>query len=339
MTMEPIPKLSRAPELYGDYWLNSEPVSISALRGYVILLDFWDYSSAGCVRSLPYVNEWHRKYREFGLVVIGVHTPEFKFGKKPEHVARAIQEMGISYPVVMDNEGIIWTAFANRNKPTRSLIDKDGFVRYSNSGEGNPEEFERAIQILLMDAGMHGELPALMEPIRDTDRHGAMCYRQSADVALGYLRGTFGNVEGFSPESTVEHDDPGLHLPGRFYAKGIWTNGRECMRFGGGENGYILANYEAMEVNAVLHGEGGKACTIIVEQDGLMLNDGNKGEDVMLDEKGFSRLHIGSPRSYHIVQNKEFGGHTLKLRPLQGGVEIYSLSFSTGVIPELISNN
>ncbi|MCI0706610.1 MAG: redoxin domain-containing protein [Ignavibacteriae bacterium] len=337
--MQLTPRLARAPELYGDYWLNSEPVSISALRGYVVLLNFWDYSSAASLRAVPYLNEWYRKYQEYGLVVIGVHTPEFKFGKNPENVTRAIEHTGIKHTVVMDNEAIIWNAFGNRVKPTRCLIDKDGFVRFTHEGEGGYEEFEREIQVLLMDAGTRGELPQLMDPIREADRQGAVSYRQSADVAFGYLRGTMGNVEGFSPESTVEHTDPGLHLPGRFYAQGVWMDDRECIRFRGEEPGYLLAQYEALDVEGVLSMEDGKGCELLVEQDGQMLSEGNKGDDVTINKQGASVLRVDKPRLYSIVKNAEFGGHTLKLHVSRNGMEAYSLSFGTGVIPELVSNN
>ncbi|MGH2568460.1 MAG: redoxin domain-containing protein, partial [Bacteroidota bacterium] len=277
--MELSPQHVRAPELYGDFWFNSDPVSLRALRGYVILLDFWDYSCVNCIRALPYIKEWHRKYQEYGLGVIGIHTPEFKFGKKPENVERAIREAGIAYPVVMDNEALIWSGFANRSWPTKHLIDKDGYVRYKRPGEGGYEEFERAIQALLSDAGVRGELPPFTEPIRETDRQGAVCYRPTGEIYLGYLRGTIGNVEGYSPESTVEYSDPGLYMPGRFYVQGAWREEKEFIRFnsGGVSNGYIVFSYEASEVNGVLGLDEGKSCELIVEQDGKALTSENKG--------------------------------------------------------------
>ncbi|HEY4612807.1 MAG TPA: redoxin family protein [Bacteroidota bacterium] len=337
--MEHTPRNFRAPELYGDYWFNSEPVSISALRGYVLLLDFWDYCSAGCLHSMPYINEWHRKYREYGLVVIGVHTPEYSFGKKPEHVVRAMEALGVKHPVVMDNEAIIGNAYGNRTVPTHCLVDKHGFVHSVHQGEGGYEQFERTLQALLMDAGTRGELPDLMAPIRDADRHGAVLYRATGDIHLGYLRGTMGNVEGFSPESTVEHSDPGLYLPGRFYAQGMWMDGRECLRFSGEREGYVAVSYEALEVTGVLNVENMKSCVLTVEQDGMMLTAENKGDDVALTEQGKSVLNLSGPRLYSIVRNKEFGAHTLTVRASRAGVELYSLGFMTGVIPELISNN
>ncbi len=332
---------THAPELYGDYWFNSEPVSVRALHGYVILLDFWDYSCLNCLRTLPYIKEWHRKYQEFGLVVIGVHTPEFKFGKNPEYVERAIREAGIVYPVVMDNEAIIGSAYTARYWPTKYLIDKDGYIRYMHQGEGSYEQFERAIQAFLMESGVHGELPQLMDPIRDTDRQGAVCYRPTNEIYLGYLRGTMGNVEGFSPESTVEHSDPGLYVPGRFYAQGAWTDEKEFIRHDsqGRDDGYIVFSYEALEVNSVLSAERGKSCELVVEQDGEMLTLENKGDDVELKEQGICVLKVSGPRMYNIVKNREFGAHTLKLKASCPNLAVYTFTFVTGVIPDLVSTN
>lgn len=337
--MELLPKHIHAPELYGDFWYNSEPVSIRALRGYVILVDFWDYTSVYCARTLPYVSEWYRKYQEFGLVVIGVHTPKFQFGKKPAHVERAIREAGIDYPVVMDNEALIWTAYASREWPTKYLVDKDGFIRYRHQGEGGYEQLERAIQTLLSEAGLRGELPPLTVPLRETDQPGAVCFRPTNEMYLGYLRGTIGNVEGYNPESTVEYTDPGLYLPGRCYVHGRWKNDRECLQFNDGEEGYLTFFYDALEVHGVMSAGGNKRGEFIVEQDGQMLNEENRGDDILLTAEGKSMLTVTRPRIYSIIKNKEFGSHLVKLRTASPQVSVYTFSFVTSAIPELISNN
>src|SRR5438093_1112387 len=125
--MDILPKQFRTPEIYGDYWFNSDPIPLGALRGYVILIDFWDYSNLGSLNALPYLQEWHRRYLDKCLVTIGVHTPEFPFARDPINVRRAIDRLGIRYPVVIDNDSIIWSAFRNSAWPTKYLIDKNGF--------------------------------------------------------------------------------------------------------------------------------------------------------------------------------------------------------------------
>ncbi len=339
--MELFARHTHAPELYGDFWFNSEPISIRALSGYVVLLDFWDYSNINCLRSLPYVKEWYRKYADFGLTVVGIHTPEFKFGRKPENIEHAIREHSIGYPIVTDNDALLWSAYSNRSRPTRYLIDKDGYIRYMHAGEGGYEQFERAIQSLLSESGIHGELPDLMEPLRESDREGVLCFRPTNELYTGYLRGTMGNVEGYSPESTVEHSDPGLYLPGRFYLQGLWTDEREFIRYSGeyAAQGHIAFHYEALEVNGVFSVGAETPCQLVVEQDGKMLTPENKGEDIVLDADGTSRMKVAMPGMYNLVKNSEFGAHTLKVRTSNTNLHIYTFSFVTSAVEELISNN
>ena len=118
----------RAPEI-GRVWLNSTPLSFRQLRGRVVLVDFWDYTCVNCIRTLPYVQAWHERYRDKGLTVIGVHTPEFTFAQYESNVERGIREFGLTYPIVIDSNREIWKAFANRYWPTKYLLDKDGYLR------------------------------------------------------------------------------------------------------------------------------------------------------------------------------------------------------------------
>lgn len=331
----------RVPELYGDFWFNSEPISIRAMRGSVIVIDFWDYSCINCVRTLPYLKEWYRKYREFDLLVIGVHTPEFKFGRNAEDVEGSLREAGIEYPVVMDNEAIIWSSFANRAWPTKYLIDKDGYIRYSQQGEGGYERFERNIQTLLADAGYHGTMPQLMEPLRETDVPGAVCYRPTAEIQTGYLRGTLGNQEGYNPESTLNYADHGYHIPGRFYLQGKWFNEREFVRFDGanGEEGLVTLRYEALEANAVMQSGRRASCEVFILQDGIPLTPENAGTDVQFDNNQKSVVRVAEPRLFNLVRNKEFGEHQLQLLASSPTLSLYSFTFVTSAIPDLVSRN
>ena len=147
-----------APELApsfegGVLWLNSRPLSIEQLRGRVVLVDFWTYSCINCLRAMPYVEAWAEKYRDRGLVVIGVHAPEFAFERDPGNVRRAVRDLGVSYPVVLDNELAIWRAYGNRYWPAHYFIDANGQIRHRHFGEGDYGESERVIQRLLAEAG------------------------------------------------------------------------------------------------------------------------------------------------------------------------------------------
>jgi thiol-disulfide isomerase/thioredoxin len=144
----------QAPEITGiEQWLNSDPLSLSGLRGKVVLVDFWTYSCINCLRTLPHVARWHDKFRDRGLVVIGVHTPEFGFEKLTRNVQAAIGRHGITYPVAQDNRYATWKAFDNEYWPATYLIDRNGHVVLKHVGEGGYEETERAIEALLDTKG------------------------------------------------------------------------------------------------------------------------------------------------------------------------------------------
>ena len=139
-----------APELAGiEGWLNSEPMTLSQLKGKVVLVDFWTYSCINCLRTLPYITRWYDKFRDRGLVVIGVHTPEFGYEKSVRNVQTAIKRNGISYPVAQDNQYATWKAFDNEYWPAVYLIDRRGYVMLKHVGEGSYEETEQAINTLL----------------------------------------------------------------------------------------------------------------------------------------------------------------------------------------------
>ncbi len=146
----PFHDYGQAPEFTGiEQWLNSDPLSLSGLRGKVVLVDFWTYSCINCLRTLPYVTSWHNKFKDRGLVVVGVHTPEFGFEKLTRNVQSAIGRHGITYPVAQDNRYATWKAFDNEYWPATYLIDRNGHVVLKHAGEGGYEETERAIEALL----------------------------------------------------------------------------------------------------------------------------------------------------------------------------------------------
>jgi thiol-disulfide isomerase/thioredoxin len=341
MTVRELPAgTHRAGELYGDFWFNSEPLPVSALRGQVILIHFWDFSCTHSQRSLPYIREWWKKYRDYGLVVVGVHTPKFPFGRDPGAVQRAIDRLKIGYPVVMDNEGSIANRYGSMVWPSLFLIDRAGYIRMQTAGEGEYGTVEHAVQSLLYDAGVDVDLPLPMDVVREEDRPGAICFRATPELFTGYSRGTIGNVEGYFPESVVDYQDPGIYLEGRLYAVGSWRSGRESVIFTGesGSSGHLVLSYQGSEVSAVARAEGNQKCEIDIYQDDVPLPAAIKGTDVRL-ASGRSFIRIDEARSYNLLKNKEFGGHVLRLTTRSAGCSVYSLTFVSSVIPELIGTN
>lgn len=159
MPAAPLPVESGFPSLDGaSGWLNSKPLTPAALRGKVVLVDFWTYSCSNCLHALPYVEAWHRKYQDHGLVVIGVHSPEFAFEKVPSNVAAAVRRLGVQFPVALDADYAIWRGFDNRYWPAEYFIDARGRIRHHHFGEGAYAEGEDVIRALLREAG-HANLP------------------------------------------------------------------------------------------------------------------------------------------------------------------------------------
>jgi thiol-disulfide isomerase/thioredoxin len=149
-----LPVEGQLPPLAGAVdWLNSPPLTVEGLRGHVVLVDFWTYSCINCLRTLPYVEAWAKKYRDQGLIVIGVHAPEFALERNIDNVRAAVKRLGIDYPVAIDNNYAIWRGFNNEYWPAHYFIDADGHIRHHHFGEGDYAESEHAIQDLLREAG------------------------------------------------------------------------------------------------------------------------------------------------------------------------------------------
>ncbi len=318
----------RAPELRGGEWVNSKQLSLVELRGKVILIDFWDYTCVNCLRTLPYIKEWHARYRDKGLVIIGMHAPEFYFARSIENIEKAIKDFKLDYPVVMDNDYQIWHAFANRYWPAKYLVDKDGYVRYYHFGEGNYIETELAIQIFLREINPGIEFPDPMKPVRDTDYPGVLCYRASPELYLGFSRGRVGNEGGLTPDRVVDYKVPEYLQEDVPYIEGKWVSKPEYIKLAdSGEEGHLLLKYTASQVNVVINPEGEKDFKVFIMQDGEYVKPEDGGDDVEFDEVGKSYIIVNEPKMYNLVKNKEFDTRVLKLSSTSGGLAIYAFTF------------
>jgi hypothetical protein len=273
------------------------------------------------------------------MVGVAVHAPRFSFGREPAVVESSIRRLGLTLPVVMDNSGMIVSRYQVRTVPSLALIDRDGFVRLIVEGEGSVIQIERAIQRLLLEADALSALPDFTEPLRPADRVGVMRMRGTPELFGGYVKGSLGNVEGLIPESLTEYMDPGIHLEDRLYLEGEWMIGRESYEFGPvlTGKGSLIVLYSGLEASAVLRSAQAGGTEVRVTQDGEPVAD--PGEDLRRDQNGQTSLHVGEPRIYEIVRNREHGPHTLKLEFEGGKAEVFSLSFTAGVVPESISSN
>jgi thiol-disulfide isomerase/thioredoxin len=326
----------RAPEI-GRVWLNSTPLSFRQLRGRVVLVDFWDYTCVNCIRTLPYVQAWHDRHHDKGLTVIGVHTPEFTFAQYEANVERAVRDFGLSYPIVLDSNYEIWKLFACRCWPTKYLIDKDGYLRFAQFGEGAYQEFEAGIQELLREVNPELELPTIMAPIRAEDRPGARCYPPSQELYLGHRRGRLGNAGGFKEDAVADYSWSGERNEGVFYATGFWASTAEYMESSGDAEHRLTLRYSARGVNLVMASPRASLVEVIIEQDGSPLSPRQATTDTRFRQSAGSEqsyVPVTNPRMYALVDNPDFGTHTLELI-CPAGLAAFAFTFTTCIDPTL----
>ncbi len=318
-----------APELQGGEWIQGGPIQLAQLRGHrVALLDFWDYTCVNCIRTLPYVREWHRRYAGKGLVIIGVHAPEFTFAHNRSHVCEAIAEFALDYPIVLDNNYSIWQAYSNRYWPAKYLIDLEGRLRYYHFGEGLYQDTEKQIQKLLKELDPLAQLPDLMKPLRESDIPGAVCYRVTPELYLGYTRGQFGNPGGVARDKTFDYADPGRYVEGAAYLVGRWCVGEEYSR-AAAPGAKLLLRYTAMDVNLVM-APGAKSPARV---ELLMGAEQLPGADVR-PLNGHYFIDVDRPRMYNLVANRSVLSGSLRLRVLDPGVAMYAFTFISCVVEQ-----
>jgi thiol-disulfide isomerase/thioredoxin len=344
----PIAVGSRAPELIGGApdWLNTDN---KALRLYgkggllgapdvaAVLVDFWEYTCVNCIRTLPYLKEWHRRYADKGLVIVGVHTPEFEFGEQKGQVAASAKRFGLNYPLVNDARYANWNAYGNQYWPRKYLLDRTGRVVYEHAGEGAYGDTEAQIQRLLKAARPGVALPRLMDPVRGADKPGAVCYPQTREIYAGFWRGPdyFRARPAMRPRAVQDYTDPagGRRENGVFYAHGRWRMEEKHIRHARATDepftDYIALRYAALEANAVLRAENGKPFDLFLQQDGRPLGREDKGEDVRFTDDGRSFVRVDAPRMYQLVANRSWGQHELKLGAASDGMGLYSFTFSS----------
>jgi thiol-disulfide isomerase/thioredoxin len=316
-----------APELQGGEWIQQGPIALAELRGrYLVLLDFWDYTCVNCIRTLPYVSEWHRRYASKGLMVVGVHAPEFSFARDGANVANAIAQFALDYPIVLDNDYAIWRAYSNRYWPAKYAIDAQGRLRYYHFGEGLYQETEKQIQTLLHELDPAAQLPPLIEPIRDSDKPGAVCYRVTPELYLGYARGQFGNPAGVIRDKTFEYSDPGRYIEGAAYLTGRWFVGQESAR---AENvgATIILRYSAMDVNLVMAPPTPGPARVEL----LISEEQRTGSDVTF-ENGRCFITVDRPRMYSLITNPSVLSGSIRLKMLDPGITAYAFTFISCVV-------
>ncbi len=316
-------RFKKAPALTGIAgYINTSPEKLQdELKGKVVLYDIWTYSCINCVRTIPYITEWNEKYSDEGLVIVGIHSPEFEFEKNEKNVRMAVDKHGITYPVVMDNDMEIWKAFENRYWPRKYLADSEGYIRYDHIGEGKYEETEKMIQQLLQErANLLGLNIAAAEPLVDFEEFQHTSFR-TPELYFGYVfaqgRNQLGSPEGFNPENEVSYTLPENLQQHNFYMEGTWKNLEGSMKLVS-DFGSIKLPFHAKEVNIVTANEG----TITILIDDMPIKPKYSGKDVISGEMIFTE-----PGLYNIVSSEKASSHLLEIIINEPGFEIYTLTF------------
>jgi thiol-disulfide isomerase/thioredoxin len=321
-----------APEVRGiSAWINSEPLTLVSLRGKVVLVDFWAFSCINCIRTVPYLRDWHAKYSPRGLVVLGLHAPEFDFERSEANVREAVVRQGITWPVGLDNDFATWNAYGNRYWPRKYLIDREGLVRYDRIGEGGYADTEQWIRRLLEEAGAKvDDIP--MGAAGDPASSSAVTrelYAGSAWSGGGYL----GNPPASTSGNIGTFEDGGSRSDGKIYLDGQWEVRRDSVRSvasGIDTDAYVAIRYTAATVNAVAQADAiGSPVRVVVTLAGLPLPEAMRGDDVLVDERGATYFDVGEARLYNVVRGESVVTRDLELRVRLEGFSLYTFTFGS----------
>lgn len=305
------PKGVGAPEIIsGGVWFNSDPLTLERLKGKVAIIDFWTYSCINCQRTLPYLRDWNEKYKDKGLVIIGVHSPEFEFEKSAKNVAQAIDDFKITYPVVQDNNFATWRAYNNRYWPAKYFIDKDGYIRYHHFGEGAYDESEKIIQELLKETGATDLSYDIKNPTYEINA-------KIPEIYLGY-----GRIDHFrSPEAIKQNAFGTYTVPknlgnNELAYEGKWAVMEEHANPQKGSKLYL--NFEAKEVFLVMRTKSVPAKVKVYVDDKIQFF----GED-NID----GTVTVSKDTLYKLINLDTPGKHTLRLEFEDNNVELFAFTF------------
>jgi thiol-disulfide isomerase/thioredoxin len=319
----------------GITWVNSPPLTMKKLRGQVVLIDFWEYTCINCIRTLGINRNWYARYHRYGFEIIGVHDPEFGIAASIKNAREAIKRFKLPYPIVIDDDRIIWNEYHSDSWPNLFLIDANGYVRFHRAGEGGDSAFETAIQQLLQEAHPGLKFPASEVIPPPEDAFSPACGVTTPEMYVGdwYGRGTLANSEGYRLGKTLNYQLPDAVNDGRVVLGGKWQTYHGGMTFrgkktkAGSSAGELEMHYHARELYAVINVSRGHPERLYITQDGKNLTKENKGVDVEFDGQGRSYIEVREPRMYYLVSNPAFGSHTIVLSPTAPGITINSFTF------------
>jgi len=320
----------------GVTWINSPPLTMRDLRGKVVMIDFWDYTCINCIRTFPENKKLWDRYRKEGFVLIGVDDAEFSSAAPVDHTREAVKRFELPYPIVVDDRFQIWNAYKNSFWPNVFLIDANGYIRYNHPGEGDDAEIESAIQSLLKEANPRITFPTSYTIASDVNVAAPPCGGvPTPEMYVGDWsgRGVLANPEGYHDNKTIDYALQNSVEDGHVVLAGRWETDKNGMIYRGKHKGdepgqdRATLRYHARELYSVMNLARGHAARLYIMQDGKYLTADDKGADVKIDSQGRSYLEVREPRLYYLVQNRQFGSHTVELFPASEGLSIDSFTF------------
>ena len=308
----------QAPELIVSAWYNSPPLTLASIRGKVVVIDFWTYSCINCLRTLPHMKQLWGRYKDQGLVLIGVHSPEFEFEKDAENLAAAIRRHGLEYPIAVDNDFQTWHAFQNNFWPTQYFIDRQGDVRHIHEGEGGGGEIEAWIVRLLRDAGHNVHLPEIKDSVVQYERD------MTPEVYAGASRNRgIGNSPVCVDGGMCHYTDAPPRESGVIYLDGYWENDPQFLKLVKGP-GKITLPYQAIEVYAVMSSEKPVELEVLMDGDPLLASQAH--QDVSFRD-GKAYLTVDRDDMYYIVKTGLSESHVLTLVCHDDSLKVYAYTF------------
>jgi thiol-disulfide isomerase/thioredoxin len=316
-------------------WLNGNPLGSRDLSGKVVLVDFWEYTCVNCLRTLPYLRAWYERYHDDGLVIVGVHTPEFGFSGERNNVEAAAHRLNVDWPVVLDTNDAIWTRFGNDSWPEEYLFDQQGKLVDTESGEGNYENTEAEIQRLLKAQNPKLVLPPVMALLPQDNylKPGAVCYLHTPELLVDRVKIANAVTSGDRKQDLSYVDPGGGYKDGGIYLQGQWRITGDAAVASSRGPSHLTMRYHAVQVVGVLSPPSGAAVRVDVTQDGAPLAKENAGDDVRYDASGASYVMVDAPRAYELVMNAKMAFHNLQLAPEAPGVGVYSFAFESCEVP------
>lgn len=305
------PKGVKAPEIVpGGAWFNSEPLTLNQLKGKVVVIDFWTYSCINCQRTLPYLRDWNEKYKDKGLVIIGVHAPEFEFEKSEKNVSQAIIDFELTYPIVQDNDFATWRAYSNRYWPAKYFIDKEGYIRYTHFGEGAYDESEKVIQELLKEAGA-------TNVSNDINNPAYQISSKTPEIYLGYGRiDHFVSPENINKNTLDTYTKPSNLGNNEMAYEGSWNVMEEYAN--PQKDAKLHLNFDAQEVFLVMRTKGAPA-KVKIYIDGELNHFGADNVDGVVT--------VEKDTLYKLIKLPTPGKHNLRLEFEDGNTEVYAFTF------------